>query len=182
MRESSLLSLMERRQVLLDQASAALRGHVVGLWRLTDGGRTVVEIVSPSNPPPEMLQLDLGDLLHQWGRKPRPESRWVGTQAGSAVWHVAPVRLDTPAPPPSGIERRSPERLVIELAGLSLGALERIWQAADQATVYLCAALEVLENCLGRVRTADGLSVHARAHLLADLAGVADAIDGALSS
>ena len=69
---------------------------------------------------------------------------------------------------------------MIELAGLSLGALERIWQAADQATVYLCAALEVLDTCLGRVRQADGLSVGARAHLLADLAGVADAIDVAL--
>ena len=180
MRESSLLSLMERRQVLLDQASAALRGHVVGLWRLTAGGSTLVEIVSPTNPPREMLELDLGRLLHQWGRRPRPESRWVGCRADNASWHVAPVRLDPPGPPPSGIERRSPERLVIELAGLSLGALERIWQAADQATVYLCAALEVLEGCLGRVRTTDGLSVHARAHLLADLAGVADAIDGAL--
>jgi hypothetical protein len=30
------------------------------------------------------------------------------------------------------------------------------------------------------VRTTDGLSVRARAHLLADLAGVADAIDGAM--
>ncbi len=180
MRESSLLSLMERRQVLLDQASAALRGHVVGLWRLTDGGRTVVEIVSPPNPPREMLEVDLGGMLHQWGRKVRPESRWVGCRTENAVWHIAPVRLNPPEPPPLGVERRSPERLVIELAGLSLGALERIWQAADQATVYLCAALEVLEECLGRVRTTDGLSVHARAHLLADLAGVAEAIDGAL--
>ena len=180
MRESSLLSLMERRRVLLDQASAALRGHVVGLWRLTHRGRTVVEIVSQPDPPPEILEFDLGGLLHQWGRRARPESRWVGCRTESALWHVAPVRIEPPGPPPSGIERRSPERLVIELAGLSLGALERIWQAADQATVYLCAALEVLEGCLGRVRTTDGLSVHARAHLLADLAGVADAIDGAL--
>jgi hypothetical protein len=182
MRESSLLSLMERRQVLLDQASAALRGHVVGLWRLAHGGHSVIEIVSRSDPPRELLELDLGGLLHQWGRRVRPESRWVGCRTETALWHVAPVRLDPPGPPPSGIERRSPERLVIELAGLSLGALERIWRAADQATVYLCAALEVLENCLGRVRNADGLSLGARAHLLADLAGVADAIDGALST
>jgi len=184
MRESSLLSLMERRRVLLDQASAALRGHIVGLWRLTDGGHNVIEIVSPPDAPPQLLELDLGGLLHQWGRRAKPESRWVGCRmaTATALWHVAPVRLDPPEPPPSGIERRSPERLVIGLAGLSLGALERIWQAADQATVYLCAALEVLENCLGRVRNADGLSVGARAHLLADLAGVVDAIDGALST
>jgi len=182
MRESSLLSLMERRRVLLDQASAALRGHVVGLWRLTHRGRTVVEIVSQPHPPREMLEFDLGGLLNQWGRRARPESRWVGCRTETALWHIAPVRTDPLGPPPSGIERRSPERLVIELAGLSLGALERIWQAADQATVYLCAALEALESCLGRVRITDGLSVRARAHLLADLAGVADAIDGALSA
>jgi hypothetical protein len=180
MRESSLLSLMERRRVLLDQASAALHGHLVGLWRLSDRGQTVVEIVSPHDAQPELLELDLGRLLHEWGRRPRPESRWVGCRADATRWHIAPVRLDAPEPPPSGIERRSPERLVIELAGLSLGALERIWQAADQATVYLCAALEVLETCLGRVRQTEGLSVGARAHLLADLAGVADAIDVAL--
>ena len=182
MRESSMLSLMERRRVLLDQASAALRGHVVGLWRLTDGGRTVVEGISSQALSSELLDLDLGGLLHRWGRRARPESRWVACRTETATWRVAPVRLETPEPPPSGIERRSPEQLVLELAGLSLGALERIWQAADQATVYLCAALEVLENCLGRVRTTDGLSVHARAHLLADLAGVADAIDGALKA
>jgi len=181
LRESSLLSLMERRQVLLDQASAALRGHVVGLWRISNTGNTVIEIASPLRPPRELLELDLGGLLRRWGRRARPESRWVGCHTDS-TWHVAPVRLDPPGPPPSGIERRSPERLVIELAGLSLGALERIWQAADQATVYLCAALEVLETCLGRVRTTDGLSVRARAHLLSDLAVVADAIDGALST
>jgi len=179
-RESSLLSLMERRRVLLDQASAALRGQVVGLWRLTDEGSTVVEIVSPPDAPPQILDVDLGGLLHQWGRRVRPDSRWVGCRADGTRWHIAPVRLDAPEPPPSGIERRNPDRLVIELAGLSLGALERIWRAADQATVYLCAALEVLESCLGRVRVAEGLSVRARAHLLADLAGVADAIDVAL--
>ena len=180
MRESSLLSLMERRRVLLDQASAALRGHVVGLWRLTHRGHTVVEIVSQPDPPPEIVKFDLGGLLHRWGRRARPESLWVGCRTESALWHIAPVRIDPPGPPPSGIERRSPERLVIELAGISLGALDRFWTAADQATVYLCAALEVLESCLGRVRTTDGLTVRARAHLLADLAGVADAIDEAL--
>src|SRR5947208_16595910 len=92
MRESSLLSLMERRRVLLDQASAALRGHIVGLWRLTDGGHTVIEIVSPPDAPPQLLELDLGGLLHQWGRRAKPESRWVGCRTATTLWHVAPVR------------------------------------------------------------------------------------------
>ena len=69
----------------------------------------------------------------------------------------------------------------MELAGRCLGALERVWAAADQATVYLSAALSILETSLSHIREAQGLSLHTRARLLADLAGVADAIDGALS-
>ncbi len=180
MRESSLHSLADRRRALLDQASAALRGRVVALWRMADGGRAVAEIVSAPEPPRHPIEFDLAGLLHRWGRVAPPESLWVGCRMNADHWHVAPVRIDPPERPPTGVERRSPERLVIELAGLCFGALEPMWITADQATVYLCAALEVIESCLRRVRTTDGLSLHARAHLLADLAGVADAIDGAL--
>lgn len=109
-------------------------------------------------------------------------SLWVVCRLDPSRWHVARVRSDVPAPPPAGVERRSPERLILELAGLSLGALERIWAAADQATVYLCGALAVLDACLGRVREAEGLTTTARAHLLADLAVIADAIEGALDA
>src|SRR5260370_35047312 len=98
MRESSLLSLMERRRVLLDQASAALRGHIVGLWRVTDRGHTVVEIVSPPSAPTQTLELDLAGLLQRWGRPARPESRWVGSRT-AAPRHMAPGRVDAPAPP-----------------------------------------------------------------------------------
>jgi len=87
-----------------------------------------------------------------------------------------------PAPSPSGVERRSPERLTLELAGLLLGALERVWAVADQATVYLCAALAVVDASLERVRKARGLTTAARAHLLADLAVIAEAIEGALEA
>src|SRR5207249_8708871 len=54
------------------------------------------------------------------------ESLWLGCRLGAHRWHVAPVRDDLPAPPPAAIERRSPERLTLELVGLSLGALERL--------------------------------------------------------
>jgi hypothetical protein len=180
MREPSLLSLYARRRVLLDQASGALRGHVVALWRLAHGGLVVTEAVSRPQLARGAVDFDLSGLLQRWGRSATPESLWVGCQINVDRWHVAAVRCDPPEPPPTGIERRSPERLVVELAALSLGALERIWRAADQETVFLCAALEALDTCLGRIRGADGLSVVARAHLLADLAGVAEAIDGAL--
>lgn len=180
MREPSLLSLYARRRALLDQVSGALHGQVVALWRLPRGGLAVTEAVSRPEQARGGVDFDLKGLLQRWGRVAAPESLWVGCQIAVGHWHVAAVRSDPPEPPPAGIERRSPERLVIELAGLSLGALERLGRAADQATVFLCAAMEVLDTCLGRIRGADGLSVVARAHLLADLAGVADAIDGAL--
>ena len=51
-------------------------------------------------------------------------SRWV-TAPGSTpdAWVVAPVRTRPPAPPPGGRERRSRERLALELAGLALGLI-----------------------------------------------------------
>src|SRR5438034_7067120 len=46
------------------------------------------------------------------------KSLWVACRFDPSRLHVARVRSDVPAPPPAGIERRSPERLVLELAGL----------------------------------------------------------------
>src|SRR2546430_6965830 len=45
--------------------------------------------------------------------------------AADGFWVVAPVRTRPPAPPPEGRERRSRERLTLELAGLCLGLLDR---------------------------------------------------------
>jgi len=180
MRESSLISLYERRCELLNQLSTALRGRTVALWRVVRGGLATTEAVSRRPPPAGALEFDLSGVLRRWGRLAVPQSLWIGCRVDADRWHVAAVRSDPPAPPPTGLERRSPERLVVELGGLCLGAHERAWLAVDQATVYLCSALELLEGCSGRVRTADGLSASGRAHLLADLANLADVIDGAL--
>ena len=182
MRESSLHSLYERRCVLLNQLSAALRGRVVALWRVARGGLAMTEAVSRPQPAGDALEFDLGGMLRRWGRVALPHSLWIGCRVDADRWHVAEVRSDPPPPPPTGIERRSPERLVVELGGLCLGAHEREWMAVDQATVYLTSALELLETCLGRVRTTEGLSPNGRAHILADLAGVADVINDALQA
>ena len=181
MRASSL-TLAERRRVLLDQASAALHGQVVGLWRLVSDCSAVAEVVSRPLSPRAVLDVDFVDLLRRWGRSARPSALWVGCQVTVDQWHIAEVRCGPPAPPPTGVERRSPERLVVDLVALCLGGLERIWVAADQVTVYLCSALDVLDSSLGRVRRTDGLTTRARARLLADLAGVADAIENALTA
>src|SRR5437870_1894834 len=181
MRESSPHGLTERRRAILRQASAALRGRLVTLWRVRRWGPAVAEVASAPAPPPDAIEFDVAGVLRRWGRVLCDDSLWLGCRLGAHRWHVAPVRDDLPTPPPAAIERRSPERLTLELVGLSLGALERLWTAADQATVYLCAALDVLDGCLWHVREATGLSIVTRAHLLADLAAVATAIDDVLS-
>jgi hypothetical protein len=181
MRASSHVRLADRRRALLDQASVALKGHIVALWRLT-GGQAVAELVSQPGLPGQVVEFDVAGLLQRWGRVAPAGSLWVGCRIDADHWHVAPVRSDPPEPPPTGIERRSAERLVMELAGFALGELERIWMAADQATVYLCSALCILDVCLARIRTAHVLTPSTQAHLLTDLVGVADAIDNALSA
>ena len=181
MREPSPYSVAERRRQLVTQASAALQGHVVALWRLEEDGRAVAEALSRPDVPPDTFDFDLGRLLKRWGRAARPGSLWIGCRIDAHRWCIGLVRSEAPAPPPNGVERRGPEQLIVELAGLSLGVLERLWSAtSDQATVYLCSALELLKLCLLRVHNVPGLNVSARARLLADLAGVFGHIDSAL--
>ena len=68
------------------------------------------------------------------------------------------------------------------------GRMDTLWRrasgfaVADQATVYLCTALAVVDTSLERVRKARGLTTASRAHLLADLAVIAEAIEGALEA
>jgi hypothetical protein len=181
MGEPSPYSIAERRRLLVAQASAALQGHVVALWRLEEDGQTVAEALSRQDVPPDTFDFDLVRLLKRWGRAALPGSLWVGCRIDADRWCVGLVRADPPGPPPNGIERRSPEQLIVELAGLSLGALERLWAGtSDQATVYLCTALEVLKMCLLRVHAVPGLSESARARLLFDLTSVSGNIDHAL--
>jgi len=182
MRELMTQQLSERRRAVLRQASAALRGKLVSLWQLaSEGGESVAQVASGPIPD-DMGGFDVAAALRAWGLVPGEESAWLFCRLDAERWHGGRVRADVPAPPSAGVERRSPERLTLELASLSLGALERMWATADQATIYLCAARAMLENCMGRVCGADGLSTTSRAHLLADLAGIAEAIDGALKA
>ena len=178
MSESSLISLYERRCELLNQLSTALRGRTVALWRVVQGGLASTEAVSRRPPPHHAVVFYFARVLRRWGRLALPHSLWVGCRVDADHWHVAAVRRDPPAPPPTGLERRSPERLVVELGALCFGAHERAWSALDQAAVFLCTARELLESCLERI-SAQGPSA-SRARVLADLANVASVLDEAL--
>jgi hypothetical protein len=182
MRASMPVHLSERRLMVLRKASAALRGRPVTLWRGVKGGGVVAEAASSPIIPKEEANRDVAGTLEAWGLTPGAGSLWIACRGDGPAWYIAPVRDEVPAPSPTGVERRSADRLTLELAGLVLGALERAGATADQATVYLCAASAVLDSCLDRVRSSDGLPTAVRARLLADLAGVADAIEDALEA
>lgn len=91
MRASSQTRLSDRRRALLDQASVALKGHIVALWRL-NGRQAVAELVSRPGLPQQEVEFDVAGLLQRWGRAAPAGSLWVGCRINADHWHVAPDR------------------------------------------------------------------------------------------
>src|SRR5213083_659882 len=119
-------TFVEGRREILRQASVALGGRPVTIWEVS--ARAELEPQASSEPAPthHSSKLDVDATLRRWNIAIVQGSRWVGCQgAGDGDWVVAPVRTRPPAPPPEGRERRSRERLTLELAGLCLGLLDR---------------------------------------------------------
>src|SRR3989475_1643526 len=118
-------TFVEGRREILRQASVALGGRPVTVWEVS--ARAELEPQASSDPTPGYhdSKLDVDATLRQWGIHIVQGSRFVGVRAGEGNWVVAPVRTRPPAPPPEGRERRSRERLTLELAGLCLGLLDR---------------------------------------------------------
>lgn len=189
----------EYQQEVLRQAGVALQGRVVTLWEASS--TAVAPLVSniPSLPN-DAARLDLDATLRQWGAPIVAGSRWVGCRLDdSGRWCVAPVRSHPPVPPPGGVERRSRERLILELAGLCLGAIdaaagpnrrispeEAAWEHARQPSVIahevgnqLTAAGGNLAFGLAAVRAAPSLDPGFRAQLLDDLTNAAQSIEQA---
>ena len=111
------------------------------------------------------------------------------------------MRKQPAAPPPDGIERRSRERITLELAGLCLGLVDHppvasrprlaepdaLAELSRQPSVIahevanpLTAALASLDLSLDLVRTEASLAPHFRAELLQELAGVGEGMDQAI--
>jgi len=181
MRDSVIRLVSDRRHSILRKTSAALQGRLVTLWRVVRPGHVVPEVTSEPLESPHQVGGAVANLLRGLGVAPEAGSLWLVCGDGQR-WHVARVRNDVPAPPPPGAAPRSAERQTLELTGILLGVIERFRETADQATVFLCAALAVIEISLGRVKEADDLTTGARAKLLADLASIATSIDGALGA
>jgi signal transduction histidine kinase len=197
---TSSATAQQRREVLR-QASVALRGGVVTMWEVAPSADVTQLASSVPDPPHEVTALDLDGTLRRWGAPIIPGSRWVGWRRDERErWCVAPVRARPAAPPPSGVERRSHERIVLELAGLCLGAIEpavgapghrlspaeALWELARQPSVIahevgnpLAVALGNLDLSIDSIRGAASLDATLRAELLQDLAHAAEGIEQA---
>jgi two-component system, NtrC family, sensor kinase len=122
---SSSVSESRRREVLR-QASVALERRLVILWEIAPSLEAVPILTSVPDPAHHETKLDLDATLRGWRVTIVPGSRWVGCcwdEGGR--WCVAPVRAEPAAPPPRGVERRSRERMVLELTGLCTGVIDR---------------------------------------------------------
>ena len=127
-------TFVEGRREILRQASIALGGRPVTVWEVS--ARAELEPQASSEPAPthHASKLDVDATLRRWNIVIVQGSRWVGCQSNAeGFWVVAPVRTRPPAPPPDGRERRSRERLTLELAGLCLGLLDRREPTPGQA-------------------------------------------------
>lgn len=198
--ETGVTNPMRHQRELLRQAGAALQGRVVTLWEVSPA-RSVAPLASTAPTAPDhAAQLDLDATLREWGAPVIVGSRWIGCRLDNGGrWCVAPVRTHPPEPPPGGIERRSPARLILELTGLCVGVIEAqagedkrlppaeaAWEHARQPSVIahevgnqLAVASGNLDFGIEAVRAAPALDPVFRAQLLEDLTHAAKGIEQA---
>ena len=186
---------------VLRQAGVALQGRIVTLWEISPTAEAIALMSSVAEPPLAATTLDLDATLRQWGAPVIQKSRWIGCPLPDIQrWCIAPVRARPAAPPPRGMERRSRDRLILELAGLGLGAIaaaadaatrrvspaDALWELARQPSVIahevgnpLAVALGNLDLSVDNVRGATSLEPKLRATLLEDLANASEGIEQA---
>ncbi|MGH7548050.1 MAG: sensor histidine kinase [Gemmatimonadales bacterium] len=117
---------VEGRREILRQASVALGGRPVTIWEVSAHAELEPQASSDPSPRHHATHLDVDVTLRRWNIPIVQGSGWVGSPAAAeGAWVIAPVRTRPPTPPPDGRERRSRERLTLELAGLCLGLLDR---------------------------------------------------------
>jgi len=186
---------------VLRQASVALGGRTVTLYEASETGDLMPRASSSPHPGYHETKIDLDTTLRRWGHMIPPGSRWIAARvADEGPWVIAPLRSRPPAPPPDGRERRSPQRLTIELAGLCLGLIDRrgtvepatpAAAAADplrdlltlpsviahEANNPLAAARAGLQLAAETVERLSGLDPTERHGLLGELGEVEEAID-----
>jgi two-component system C4-dicarboxylate transport sensor histidine kinase DctB len=192
----------ERRGEILRQASVALHGRPVTLWEVSSHAEVLPVLTSALTATAQDTTLDLDHTLHHWGAPVIQGSRWVGCRLkGGGHWCVAPVRRQPAGPPPGGVERRSRERITLELAALCLSLVDQPLTAgrdrvaepdamaewirqpsviAHEVANPLTAALAGLDLSLQLVRATASLQPAFRTELIEQLAGVGEGMDQAI--
>ncbi|HTR21109.1 MAG TPA: HAMP domain-containing sensor histidine kinase [Gemmatimonadales bacterium] len=188
---------------ILRQASVALGGRPVTLWEVAEGPALIPQATSDPQPRHHFTAIDIDSTLRRWGVPIRRGTKWVGCRLShDGPWVIAPVRSRPPAPPPGGHERRSAERLTIELAGLCIGLVDRrdLVGRPSGATLHeplydfltlpaviaheaknpLAAARAGLQLSMDTVRNLPGLTEQRRRELIGELGEVFEALDRAL--
>lgn len=124
------------RTEVLRRASAVLRGRAVGLWQVSAGKLLLPVASNISTTLASAAAPEISRALKQLHMPAEPGSSWVaGHLAEVGQWCVAPVRATIPDPPPHAHERRSHERLALELAGLCLGLSDELAGGSSAASV-----------------------------------------------
>jgi hypothetical protein len=169
---------------VLRQASAVV-GRPVVLWEVIGSHQAVARASSGTDVGAQPPGFDLDAILRRWNVAIAVGSRWV-TAPGPTPddWVVAPVRARAPAPPPGGRERRSKERLALELAGLAIGLAggstsgdSTPGMLANQASNPLTAARAGLQLSMESIGRWVDLAADRRLALLDDLGQVLEDLD-----
>src|SRR2546426_7753422 len=174
---------------VLRQASAVV-GRPVVLWEVIGTRQAVARASSGPDIGAHPPGFDLDAILQRWSMRVPVGSRWVTAPGPTPeAWVVAPVRSRPPAPPPGGRERRSKERLALELAGLALGSIGAPTIGAGETTVPssgmllhqasnpLTAARAGLQLAMESIGRWVDLAADRRLMLLDDLGEVLEDID-----
>ena len=165
---------------VLRQASAVI-GRPVTLWEVTGPREAVPRATSTAGVPPPF---DLDTTLRRWHVPIPVGSLWIAAPGVGEAWVVAPVRSRPSAPPPGGRERRSRDRLALELAGLALAHVDAPSPGAaapgvivHQASNPLTAARAGLQLAMESIGRWVDLAADRRLTLLDDLGEVLEDID-----
>jgi signal transduction histidine kinase len=173
---------------VLRQASAVV-GRPVVLWEIIGPHQAVPRASSGPDVGARPPGFDLDAILQRWSVPVPVGSRWVTAPGATPdAWVIAPVRSRPPAPPPGGLERRSRERLALELAGLALGLISAPASASDaagaspglmahQASNPLTAARAGLQLSMESIGRWVDLAADRRLALLDDLGQVLEDLD-----
>lgn len=110
---------------VLRQAGTVV-GRPVTLWEVTDTSLALARASSDPSTLSSSAGYELDATLRRWNVPIAVGSRWVAAAPGTSTdpWLIAPVRSRPAAPPPGGRERRSRDRLALELAGLAVGLFD----------------------------------------------------------